>query len=197
MEKENNLALAPPNGLLTSTTSIISSVLDKSQPLPVVASRINDVAISKPGGGTQLSKLKKELGELHTKRIIALLVIDLSESFNVKNELSDNQIKTIVDMIMAERWHLKIEQIARAFHLQKTGYLVKIYDRIDIELILKILDEYEQKITLPENNSDALYHKEFIDERKSSTGTKAATELMREAMNKYLIEGNGNETTTG
>lgn len=154
--------------------------------MPYVASKISDVAISKPGGGTQVSKIKREIGLENTKKVLAALIYDLRDTFNTRFTLSDGQIKMLVDTILTEYWHLKIEQITRAFHLQKMGDGIKIYETLDVKTVLSILHHYEQNICLPERHADELSHKEFIEERETSTNLDA--DNMRQAMDRYLKE---------
>ena len=174
------------------TGKIIESVMccEPSQSLPAIASKLNDIEIARAGGGTQLSKLKLLIGEKNNNILISSLIYDLLDYYNVKNGFSDSQVKMLVELIISDFWHLKIEQITRAFHLQKTGKLVKVFERLDPSVIIELLNLYEKNIVGNFFETDAVRYKEGYDHKRNSTNFDADAENFRSASIHYIQNNN-------
>lgn len=152
-------------GLPDCTGLIINSIFAEHPQygITTVASKINDLDAARAGGGTQVSALRKQLGQRNCDITITSLLIDLLDYYNVKNGFSDGQIRMTVELINSDFWHLKIEQIARAFHLQKIGKLLKIFERLDPSVIVEIITTYEKTLLTGFHETDALKYKERYD----------------------------------
>lgn len=174
-------ALLQSKELPDSTLRIIKSlILPGAESLPALANNLNDTAIFRAGGGSQLSKIKKEIGEGNLKRLLAALIFDLSAFYNVKGGMDDRQVDMLVNLLISNYWTWKIEQFARAFHLQKMGKLIKIYDRVDPATVIEVLNVYHD-CHYSVYERDALSHKEepvSDSERQYKQGIKSVQDIL-------------------
>lgn len=76
------------------------------------------------------------------REILTLLVMNFSESMNVVRNLNATQAIEIVEMLIDESEDFRIEDYFIMFQLAKRGKIGDIRDRIDIQLVSKLIDEY-------------------------------------------------------
>ena len=102
----------------------------------------------------QLSKLKKEAGDIVVKTVLIEALSDLVMFFNVGKTMNPQQIVQTVDLILENYWYLRISEFKYCFNRAKIGTYGKLYDRIDGAIILEWLDLYlnERKQTVIEAN---------------------------------------------
>lgn len=91
-----------------------------------------------------ITKLISEYGKSHIMKIVFLLVKDLCNSVNVVRNMSEDQMIEAAGMLIDECDNLRLEDYIMMFTLGKRGQLVKIMDRMDIDIISKMLDSYWQ-----------------------------------------------------
>lgn len=86
--------------------------------------------------------MKAELGDVHTKAILTLFIIDAIKFFNVGKSMSDEQVAQTIILIQDDYWMLKPEDFKLCFDNAKKGKYGKVYDRIDGQVILEWLHNY-------------------------------------------------------
>lgn len=92
--------------------------------------------------GTQLSVLKRERGVDVVVGILSLIIAEFCSSFNIKHNMSAEQIADLALELVGEYWAYKLEDFVAFFNLAKKGRYGKIYDRIDAPTIFQMLVEY-------------------------------------------------------
>lgn len=93
--------------------------------------------------GTSVSSMVINNGEKETVAILAVLLTKFSHSINVVRNLSAEQIKELAwDFVINDDWGFRLEDYVAAFQMAKNGVIGDIRDRLDIEVINDILDQY-------------------------------------------------------
>ena len=93
--------------------------------------------------GSSISSMVTNLGEKPTAAILTAMLIKFSQSFNVVRNLSADQIEELAyDFVINDDWGFRLEDYVAAFQMAKTGVIGDIRDRLDIEVINDILDQY-------------------------------------------------------
>lgn len=77
-----------------------------------------------------------------TLLLISIMVRDFCSSLNVVRNMNEDQIIEAAGMLMDESDNMRLEDYTMMFALAKRGGLVKIYDRIDLQVISDIFDAY-------------------------------------------------------
>ena len=89
--------------------------------------------------------IEKELATLSDIRCTLLVLVkNFSESMNVVRNLNETQAVEITEMLIDECGDFRLEDYFIMFQLAKRGKIGDIRDRIDIQLISKLIDEYWQ-----------------------------------------------------
>lgn len=87
--------------------------------------------------------LEQEMASLTDIRCALLtLVKNFSESMNVVRNLNETQAIEITEMLIDECGDFRIEDYFIMFQMAKRGKIGDIRDRIDIQLVSKLIDEY-------------------------------------------------------
>lgn len=89
-----------------------------------------------------ISKLAEEMGRRKMMAILVLIVKDFCSSLNVVRNMNEDQMIEAAAMLLEECDNFRIEDYVIMFSMVKRGQLVKIYDRIDLQFISQIMDEY-------------------------------------------------------
>lgn len=79
------------------------------------------------------------------KKMLALIVIivkDFCASLNVVRNMNEDQMIEAGAMLLEECGNFRIEDYVIMFSMAKRGKLIKIYDRMDMQIITQIMDEY-------------------------------------------------------
>lgn len=82
------------------------------------------------------------------KKMLAVLVIivkDLCSSLNVVRNMNEDQMIEAAAMLLDECGNFRLEDYVMMFSMGKRGQLVKIYDRIDLQVITAMMDMYWEK----------------------------------------------------
>ncbi len=104
-----------------------------------------------PGGKPQFLEVVKypmikQLVETEGKKkilaILGLMIKDFCSSFNVVRNMNEDQMIEAAFMLLDECDNFRLEDYLLMFSMAKKGDLVKIMDRVDIQIITSILDEY-------------------------------------------------------
>ncbi len=89
-----------------------------------------------------ISVIKKEYGETVLKAFLTELLIDFCKFFNVKSNMSEEQVMQTVDLIIGNYYYLSLEDFKMCFNNGKLGRNIKIYDRIDGSIIFTMIDNH-------------------------------------------------------
>lgn len=103
-----------------------------------------------------IRQLVEREGKKKIFAILAILVRDFCASINVVRNMNEDQIIETAAMLLDECGNFRLEDYVMMFAMAKRGGLVKIYDRLDINVVNSLLDAYWQQ------RSDA--GKRFLEE---------------------------------
>lgn len=104
-----------------------------------------------PGGEPQylsmveypkISDLINEQGRKEILKIVFLIVKDFCNSFNVVRNMNEDQMIEAANMLIEDAGNYRLEDYYMMFAMAKKGQLVKIYDRIDVQVINEMADNY-------------------------------------------------------
>ena len=113
-----------------------------------------------------LSVYRKHSGETKARALVVLFLSDLVKFFNVGKAMNDVQMAQTADLILDEYYYLNIDDIKLCFNMAKSGKFGKVYDRIDGQVIMGWLSEYEaQRIEICEHNNEAKHQSIKAGER--------------------------------
>ncbi|MCM1222027.1 MAG: hypothetical protein NC548_46895 [Lachnospiraceae bacterium] len=119
--------------------------------------------------------------------------------FNVGKNMNASQIALVTDMILEKFWYLRVEEIKSCF--REKMFSAKIYDRLDGNIILGWLREYDlerdqlmEQINIdeknlienstPEPSGDGVSYEDYIEgiKQKVEAGEEGAEEQLEIAM---------------
>jgi len=92
-----------------------------------------------------VASLVGQMGEPAVLLILSIMVRDFCGSLNVVRNMNEDQILEAAAMLLNECDNFRLEDYTMMFALAKKGDLVKIYDRIDLQVITAILDAYWER----------------------------------------------------
>ncbi len=92
-----------------------------------------------------IKTLLSEKGQKLMHKVVFLLVKDFCNSLNVVRNMNEEQMIESAGMLLDECDNFRLEDYTMMFQMAKRGELVKIYDRIDMQVITDILDAYWQR----------------------------------------------------
>lgn len=90
----------------------------------------------------KISELVMYCGEPQMLLVISIMVRDFCAGLNVQRNMNEDQILEAAAMLLNECDNFRLEDYLIMFTLAKQGKLAKIYERIDLEKIVEILDAY-------------------------------------------------------
>ena len=90
----------------------------------------------------KISDMIADHGYSRMLKVIFLMVKDFCASMNVVRNMNEDQMIEAAAMLLDECGNFRIEDYVMMFQLGKRGQLVKLMDRIDINVITLMLDEY-------------------------------------------------------
>lgn len=89
--------------------------------------------------GLILSEGKKKM-----LAVVTLLVKDFCSSMNVVRNMNEDQMIEAAGMLIDECGNFRLEDYVMMFQMAKRGQLFDIHDRIDLQVITRMLDKYWQ-----------------------------------------------------
>jgi hypothetical protein len=89
-----------------------------------------------------IAQLTAEYGKYTMLKVIHLMVVYLCNSINVVRNMNEDQKIEAAHMLLNECGNFRLEDYQMLFAMGKRGTLVKIMDRLDIQVVTKMLDEY-------------------------------------------------------
>ena len=76
--------------------------------------------------------------------VITLLIKDFCSSMNVVRNMNEDQMIEAAGMLIDECGNFRLEDYVMMFQMAKRGQLFDIHDRIDLQVITRMLDRYWQ-----------------------------------------------------
>ena len=124
-------------------------------------------------GSSALSVVKREQGKQAASAYISIMLADVEQFFNVKNGMTEIQIKMLVDMILKNFFFLKISDLRLFSEKFKMGLYGKVYDRLDGGVVMDALNKYVDD----RMEEAAQYHQQRASKFKSA-GQQAAKNIL-------------------
>jgi len=94
------------------------------------------------GSGLQISTIKNKMGADAAKRVISIIIAELSQNINVGKAMTVEQIKYAAPIIYEKYWHLTVDDFKLFLKQALEGKFGKSFDRIDVMVICEWLDIY-------------------------------------------------------
>lgn len=89
-----------------------------------------------------IRNLISEHGKKAMLKVLFLLIRDFCNSINVVRNMNQDQMIEAAAVLIDECDNFRLQDYTMMFSMAKRGQLVKIMDRIDISVIIQLLDEY-------------------------------------------------------
>lgn len=133
------------------STSLANLAVDKAAITPIMLTELATELL--PKGNADFKAIRKftpiqslidnQIASLtDIREMLTILVMNFSESMNVVRNLNATQAIEIVEMLIDECGDFRIEDYFIMFQLAKRGKIGDIRDRVDIQLVSKLIDEY-------------------------------------------------------
>lgn len=149
-----------------------------------MAIRTPDNAVK--SGFPSIARLKSLYSDVEVKALLVDQIADLVEFVNVGKTMNAKQVAETVNLVQQYFPHLNLADLKVFFERMKIGRYGKFYDRLDGQLILEKLDEYngermdaieainydQHKRDIKNNPIGQGYHPNVIDVMKMAVGTK-------------------------
>ena len=78
-------------------------------------------------------------------KVVFLMVKDLCNSFNVVRNMNEEQMIEAASMLIDECSNFRLEDYVMMFQMAKRGELFDVHDRIDLQVVTRMLDTYWEK----------------------------------------------------
>ncbi len=111
-----------------------------------------------------IRQLAEQMGRKKIILLITLMVKNLCSSVNVVRNMNEDQMIEAAAMLLDECGNFRLEDYQMMFTMAKRGNLVNILDRMDIQVIGKMMDEYwNRRNAVAETiNSEEINHFETL-----------------------------------
>ena len=125
-----------------------------------------------------LAICRKELGEMHAKAILVMILTDTALFFNTGQNMNQDQIAQLTELILDDYFYLKIDDLKLCFKNAMKGRYGQIF-RIDGSVILSWLEKYTDERFVEADNVSYQQHVSTKGEQNSQT----LTEMIRRIEN--------------
>ena len=106
------------------------------------ASEIKSVSDAMVKDSHSIGKIQREQSKNFTEGLLLYWLIYLNEILNLKNPMSEEQMKLASQLICEEFYMLKMSELTLLFKRIISGQYGKFYERLDIPTILTCFREY-------------------------------------------------------
>jgi hypothetical protein len=96
----------------------------------------------------KIEVLVQDIGKSKMMKVLFLMLKDFCGSMNVVRNMNEDQMIEGAAMLLHECGNFRLEDYVMMFSMAKRGELVKIYDRIDVQVLTDIMDNYWQRRNL-------------------------------------------------
>lgn len=113
----------------------------------------------------------RRFGEPQARAVLVILIADALEFFNVGNTMTDTQVAMTVDLIIEEYPYMKTDDFKLCFKNAMKMKYGENYNRIDGQIIMGWLREYnKERCTIADNLSWSEHKSHMADEQKPVNG---------------------------
>jgi hypothetical protein len=124
-----------------------------------------------------IASVRRTFGEEKLKSYIALYLIDLNKSLNLKRFLSDEQIYECSELIVYEFVNLTLADITFVFKRAKMGHYGELYESLSLDKIIRWFSEYyDERLSVAESMSALEHDKIKYSESRSKRISQETTE---------------------
>lgn len=135
-----------------------------------------------------------EMGEIHARAIVVILISEVVGFFNASNTMNDAQVAMTTDLIIEEYPYFKIDDLKLAFRNAMKGRYGEIYNRLDGSVIMGWLRQYNRERCAradslsfnehrqqTEEESSGLYYNDYrkMLQEKASNGDREAQKALK------------------
>ena len=120
-------------------------------------------------GMPALATLGRERGEAIARAVLVLIMNDMLDFFNAGNDMNDTQVALTVDLILEEYPYMQADDITLCFRRAMKGKYGKLYNRIDGQIIMGWLREYNKERCAAADNQSYNEHKAHLSEEARPT----------------------------
>lgn len=145
-----------------------------------------------------LAKIKNEVSLADVRALLSIAICEVCDFFNVGKNMNDTQIAVTADLILNRFWYFHLEEVKYCF--RRAMMYEKVFDRIDGNIILNWLAEYDavrteeamrisereesQDAPNPADSSQAISFEEYMASLRERAKTdKKALELLKSIEN--------------
>lgn len=89
-----------------------------------------------------IRSLVQEQSRKTMHKVIFLLIKDFCASMNVVRNMNEDQMIEAAGMLIDECGNFRLEDYVMMFQMAKRGQLFDIHDRVDLQVITRMLDRY-------------------------------------------------------
>lgn len=116
-----------------------------------------------------LATLSRERGEAIARSVLVLIVNDMLDFFNAGNDMNDRQVALTVDFILDEYPYMQADDITLCFRNAMKGKYGKLYNRIDGQIIMGWLREYNRERCTVAEEQSYNEHKAYLSDAARPT----------------------------
>lgn len=125
-----------------------------------------------------LAVIKNQTSLADVRALLYIAICEVCDFFNVGKNMTDTQVALTADLIIESYWHLKLEEIKFCF--RRAMRREKLYDRLDGNIILGWLDEYDA-----ERTEEAIKQSENDDAKVASAQAHAEGTM---SLEEYVLD---------
>jgi hypothetical protein len=132
-----------------------------------------------------IAALIAEKGYQEMHMVVGLMLTDLNSALNVVRPMNETQIQDAAHMMVDECGDFRLEDYHMMFQMARRGQLVKIMDRLDINIISQMMDEYYLKRRLAgqlKQENEHITYEQSIDKEVTPEELEEANRRVQEMM---------------
>ena len=114
-----------------------------------------------------LSRIRRLRGEATARAVLVLIVNDMLDFFNA--DMNDRQVATTVDLILEEYPYMQADDVTLCFRRAMKGKYGKLYNRIDGQIIMGWLREYNRERCAEADSQSYNQHRARLSEEARPT----------------------------
>lgn len=120
-------------------------------------------------GQPALAVIQRENGLASARASVVYLIIDVLDFFNPSETMNDRQVATTADLILEEYPYMQTDDLKLCFRNAMKGKYGKLYNRIDGQIIMGWLREYNRERCTVASEQSYNEHKANISEEARPT----------------------------
>lgn len=116
-----------------------------------------------------LAVIRRASGPTVARAVVAYLLTETLEFFNAKEQMSDRQVALTVDFIIEEYPYMQTDDLALCFRNAMKGKYGKLYNRIDGQIIMGWLRDYNRERCAAADQQSYNEHRAHLSEASRPT----------------------------